>query len=391
MKVTVSVFGRFHAFYLADQLERRGHLQRLITSYPKFEVKKYGVPPAKVASLLPHELLSRGWNGLPNRLKPRFNPDFVLHELFDRDASRHIPRDTDVFVGWSSFSERGLERARETGAITVVERGSAHIEVQRDLLFEEYESYGLEPELPHPSIVEKEKREYELADYISVPSGFARRTFLEKGFAEARLVQVPYGVDLPSFSPLKKKDDIFRVVFAGTMSLQKGVQYLLQAFAELQLPRAELWLIGSLKPELTPFFQRYEGSYRHIDHVPQGQLRTYYSQCSVFALCSIQDGFGMVLPQAMACGLPIICTTNTGGADLIESGEEGFVLPIRDVTALKDRLLYLYHHPAERAEMGQMAQQRVRNCFTWDDYGSRITSRYSEMLASVNGAGRNRR
>jgi glycosyltransferase involved in cell wall biosynthesis len=380
MKVTISVFSRFHAFYLADQLERRGHLERLITSYPRFEVKKYGIPPAKVTSLLAHEILARGWNQLPDRLKSRFNPEFVFHELFDRDASRHIPTDTDLFVGWSGFSERGIRRAREAGAVTVVERGSAHIEVQRDLLAEEYQRYGLRPELPHPKIVEKEVREYELADYISVPSTFALQTFLDQGFDATRLIHAPLGVDLQNFTPLEKDDDVFRVVFAGALSLRKGVHYLLQAFAELQLPQAELWLIGSIRPEVVPFLERFQRTFRHIAHIPQGQLREYYARCSVFALCSIEDGMGMVLSQAMACGLPIICTTNTGGKDLIEDGKQGFVVPIRDVAALKDRILYLYQHPEERVEMGRMAQHRVRSCFTWDDYGRRISLRYKEMI-----------
>jgi glycosyltransferase involved in cell wall biosynthesis len=380
MEVTVSVFSRFHAFYLANQLEKRGYLRRIITSYPKFEVQKYGIPPAKVSSLVLHELASRGWRRLPGRLTRDLNPEIFLHEMFDRDASRHIPSDTDVYVGWSSFSERGLLRARQGGAVTVIERGSAHIETQRDLLTEEYEQFGLRPELPHPSIVEKEKREYELADYISVPSGFAKRTFLDHGYSESKLLHVPYGVDLENFSPLPRSDDVFRVVYAGSMSLRKGVPYLLQAFAELRLPGAELWLIGPVRPEIVPFLQRYEGTFRYFGRVPQAQLSWYYSQGSVFALCSIEEGMAMVLPQAMACGLPVICTTNTGGEDLVADGQEGFVIPIRDLPILKERLLNLYQDEDRRLAMGQAALRQVRAGFTWDDYGERVAERYQDIL-----------
>jgi glycosyltransferase involved in cell wall biosynthesis len=380
MKVTISVFSRFHAFYLADQLERRGHLERLITSYPRFEVKKYGIPPDRIVSLPMHELVSRGWNGLPARLKQNWDPDFLLHEMFDRAACRHISTNADIYVGWSGFSERGLRLAQSNGAVTIIERGSAHIEVQRALLREEYEQWGLQPQLPHPKIVEKEIREYDLADYISVPSTFAKRSFLAKGFPESKLLSIPYGTDLPAFHPSAKDDNRFRVVCAGTLSLRKGVHYLLRAFAELALPGAELWLIGTLKPEIVPFLHQYEGSFRYIGHVPQAQLGDYYAQASVFVLCSIEEGMAMVLLQAMGASLPIICTPNTGGEDLVVDGQEGFVIPIRDVDALKERLLDLHQDEELRLKMAQAALQRVRAAFTWDDYGDRIATAYADVL-----------
>jgi glycosyltransferase involved in cell wall biosynthesis len=382
MNVTVSVFGRFHAFYLAHQLHQRGHLQRLITTYPKFEVEKYGIPRDRTTSLLKYALLHRGWNRwLPDWMKPDKDLRVWFANAYDRAAAQQISKDTDIYIGWSSKTERGLERARTLGTTTVVERGSSHIEFQRDILREEYTRYGLEGSLPLPEIVEKEKREYALADYIAIPSSYVRRTFLEKGIPEEKLIQVPYGVDLSSFRPVPKEDNVFRVVFAGSMIYRKGVHYLLQAFDELQLPNAELWLLGSMTPELQPFFDKYERTFRHFGHIPQPELHEYYSQCSVFAMCSIEEGMAMVQAQAMACGLPLICTTNTGGEDLIREGEEGFVLPIRDVEALKEKILWCYEHQDQCEAMGQAAKERVSEEYSWDDYGERITQSYQEILS----------
>jgi glycosyltransferase involved in cell wall biosynthesis len=382
MNVTVSLFGRFHAFYLAHQLHRRGHLQRLITSYPKFEVSKYGIPSEAVTSLVSHEIIHRLWNRwLPSALKPGVDLRALFADRFDRAAARHIPEGTDVYVGWSSKAEAGIERARSRGAVTIVERCSSHIEYQRDILREEYALHGLKAKLPHPEIVEKEKREYALADYIAIPSSFVRRTFLQKGVPEEKLIQVPYGIDISSFRPVSEEDDVFRVVFAGSMTLRKGVQYLLQAFAELDLPDAELWLLGSKNPEIVPFFDKYEGAFRHFGHIPQPKLHEYYSQCSVFALPSIEEGMAYVQLQAMACELPLICTTNTGGEDLIRGGQEGFVLPIRDVDALKEKILWCYEHQEQCRAMGQAAKERVSGDFTWDAYGEQITQSYQEVPA----------
>jgi glycosyltransferase involved in cell wall biosynthesis len=304
----------------------------------------------------------------------------TFSDWFDRAAARHIPPDTEIYVGWSSKSEDGIARAQEGGATTIVERGSAHIEVQRDLLRKEYEQFGGTPNLPHPEIVEKEKREYEAADYIGVPSSFVKRTFLEEGVSESKLIQVPYGVDLDGFSPVKKEDDTFRVIYAGSMSLRKGVHYLLRAFAELDLPGAELWLLGSKRSEVAPFFKRYEDAFQHLGHKPQEELYRYYSQGSVFVLPSIEEGLAMVQVQAMACGLPLICSTNTGGEDLINEEEHGFVVPIRDVDALKGKIRWCYENQGKCREMGQSAHRRVQEHFTWSEYGKKITYQYKNRV-----------
>lgn len=379
MKVSISVGSRFWAFDLAAQLQKRDHLHRLITSYPKFKAMEWDIPSEKIVSLLSHELIGRGWRKLPYFFRSTWNIQFWHSNRFDRLASCYIPEDTDLYVGWSSKSERGLSRAKEFGAVTVLERGSSHIEYQRDILKEEYERYGLKPHLPHPEIVEKEKREYELADYIAIPSTFVERTFWNKGIRN-KLIKIPFGVDLSCFQQLPKQDNVFRVVFAGRMSLRKGVHYLLRAFAELSLPDAELWLLGNKVEEISPFFKQYQDSFCYLGHRPQAELHKYYSQCSVFIMPSIEEGLSMVQLQGMACGLPLICTTNTGGDDLVEDGQEGFIVPIRDVEAIKEKILYLYKNQDVCYQMGQAAKHKVQRGFTWDDYGENVVNAYQNML-----------
>jgi len=77
-------------------------------------------------------------------------------------------------------------------------------------------------------------------------------------------------------------------------------------------------------------------------------------------------------PQAMACGLPLVCTTNSGGADLLEEGQEGFTVPIRDPEALKDKLLLLYRDRVTCREMGRAARRKIEDNFSWSRYGDRV-------------------
>ena len=146
----------------------------------------------------------------------------------------------------------------------------------------------------------------------------------------------------------------------------------------MNLPNSEFVHVGTVKDEVKGFVNKYKrNNIKYLGQQPQQELFKYYSQASVFVLMSLEEGLAMVQPQAMACGLPIICSENTGGEDLLtKDGEEGFVIKIRDVDALKEKLLYLYNNQDICKSMGNKAKKRVQQGFSWDDYGTR----YSNIL-----------
>jgi glycosyltransferase involved in cell wall biosynthesis len=381
VKITISVLGRFHLFHLAKQLQDQNFLARLITSYPKFEAAKYGINPAHVDSLLIHEIHNRGWRKISRFTESLFNPQYMIFELFDRHASRHIKNHCDIFAGLSGCSLYSLQRARQLGAKTVLERGSSHMLYQRTILEEEYARFGMKREVVHPRVAERELREYKEADFISIPSQFVKGTFLQHGIPEGKLIQIPYGVNLHHFYPIPKEDSTFRIIHCANLSLRKGVPYLLQAFSELKLKDAELWLIGDVMDEVRPFLSRFaSGAIKLKGQFPENELYKYMSQGSVFCLASIEEGLAMVQPMAMACGLPVICTTNTGGADIIRDGRDGFIVPIRDVEALKEKILYFYENPEVCKAMGESARRRVQSGFTWIDHGNKMIAAYQKLL-----------
>jgi len=381
VKVTISALGRFHLFHVAKQLQDRNFLARLITSYPKFEAAKYGINPENIESLLIHEIHNRGWRKISRFTESFFNPQYMIFELFDRHASRHLAPPIDIFVGLSGCALYSLRRARRLGAKTVLERGSSHMLYQKSILEEEYGRFGLRKTVVHPQVVERELEEYQEADFISIPSNFVKETFLRQGIPGEKLIQTPYGVNLTNFYPVPKKDQVFRIIHCAVLSLRKGVPYLLQAFSELKLKNAELWLIGNITDEVRPFLSRYASPNIILKgQFPENELYKYLSQGSVFCLASIEEGLAMVQPMAMACGLPVICTTNTGGADIVRDGQDGFILPIRDVTALKEKILYFYENPDACHVMGESALRRVQAGFSWSDYGNKMIAAYQQIL-----------
>jgi glycosyltransferase involved in cell wall biosynthesis len=235
-----------------------------------------------------------------------------------------------------------------------------------------------------PRIIDVEEKEYAAADCVTVPSTFALQSFIAAGVPAAKLRHLPYGVNLSRFNPVGVPEAReFNVLFVGGMSLRKGVQYLVQAYTRLKHPCASLTFAGIPDPNLVDML-RHRGLWprqaRIIGHVPQPQLKELMSRSHVLVLPSIEEGLALVLAQAMACGCPVIATENTGAGDLLKDGSGGYILPIREVDPLAERLQMLADQPALRAALSEAAVGRVRALGGWEDYGNRAVAIYSDLV-----------
>lgn len=380
MRVTVSVYGRFHAFDLARELEHLGALERLITSYPARIAERFGIPRERTQSLLPLEAWGRLTRRLPRGPRELLEP--LGHAAFARWASRCLPESPEVFVGWSGSSLAALQAARRRGALTVLERGSAHIDAQAELLTQAYASAGLRPSLPPSSIMARERAEYQSADLIAVPSPFVAETFLQRGFSREKLLINPYGVDLTRFQPAGELPPGLKLLFVGRASIRKGAHLLLEAFAGWRDPQASLTFVGPVESELEPYFARWaDARVRRIGVVPQAALAEHYRAANLFCLPSFEEGMAMVLFQAAACGLPLLISANTGGTALLDGGRAGWLLADSSVAALQAGFAAALAAPGELAAKGQAARALVQAGYGWQDYGRRAWQAYGEHLA----------
>ena len=378
MKVLVSVVGRFHAFDLAKQLQNNNLLYKLNTTYPKYLVKKWGILNENVNSNFYLEIIYRLASKFVS--KTRLKKINIFRSIKHSKSNIKLLKNTDLFIGWSGSSLETLISAKKEKKITILERGSSHYNYQMSILKEEYASSKVVFDIDFKTW-ERELLEYQLADYISIPSNYVKRTFIQNGISEKKLIVNPYGVNIKEFKNIPKKDTVFRVINVGAFSIRKGSRYILEAFYDLNLPNSEFVHVGTVKDEVSGFVNKYKrDNIKYLGQQPQQELFKHYSQASVFVLMSLEEGLAMVQPQAMACGLPIICSENTGGEDLLtKDGEEGFVVKIRDVDALKEKLLYLYQNQDICKSMGNKAKKRVQQGFSWDDYGTR----YSNNLVNI--------
>lgn len=379
MKVATSCFSRFHIFDQASQLHRLGVLGKLLTACPKRWAKNWNIPQDKIVSLP----LSGAYGYLVEKVLKTLSPRLgcraseSLHTHFSKKLAANIPSDCDVFIGLSSLCYEAIIKAKEGGMVTIVDHGSVHQRVEKQLLIEECSLLSIPTQdvIPSEWLIEKEDAEFEAADCVSVLSEVARRTMIEEGVPQEKVMVNNCGVCLSDFRPLTKTDRRFRIIQCSALTPTKGVHYLLQAFSELKLPDSELWFVGRGKETspLRSFIEQYSADNIHFKGAyPQAKLSEIYSQGSVFVLPSLADGFGLVVPQAMACGLPVIVTENVGAADLVVDGANGFVIPIRDVDSLKDRITRLYDNRELLLDMSQKALHSVSKGHTWNEYGDRL-------------------
>ncbi len=205
-------------------------------------------------------------------------------------------------------------------------------------------------------------------------------SFIQAGVPAHKLRMLPYGVNLQMFKPDgQPMPGRFDILYVGGMNLNKGIPYLLEAYKLIKHPHKSLTFAGAPSPV---FIERMKAhglwpdDLRLLGHVPHAELKSLMSRSHAMVLPSVQDGFGMVLSQAMACGCVVIGTDHTGARDLLVDGQEGFVVPTRQSEALAARLQSLADNPALRAEMSRKALLKVKDAGGWRDYGTSAQSIY---------------
>ncbi len=375
MRAVLTAPSKFHFFELGAQLESRGLLEALVTGYPKGRVSRLGVSPDRIRS--------RPLCHVPYRVLLKLGLEYEVFDktTFDWIVSKTLPQ-ADVLMAMAGSALWTGTEAQRRGMGFVLDRPCSHIGVQNRILIEEARREGIAFPGIHPVVVSREQEEYRRADLITVPSSFALRSFLEMGFDEKRLRLIPYGVDLSSFYPSKTPaPDRFDVVFVGLVGLRKGVVHLLRAFERLNHPRKRLLIVGHVQRPLARILAGFRERLEIVvtGHVTHAQVRDYMSSSHAFVLPSVEDGYGVVMSQAMACGTPVVASTNTGAEMLYRDGEEGFIVPVGDDDALLDRLQRLADDPALIDRMSKAALATIRGVGGWDTYGDQVAAMLAEF------------
>jgi glycosyltransferase involved in cell wall biosynthesis len=309
-----------------------------------------------------------------------YRPGNALHDyLAARWMARHVrPGEPGLFHGFQESCGRSLRTARRLGLVSLVE--STLPPSTLPLVAAEYRRLGQPwsgPTRPSPELL----AELSASDYVVAQSRFARQSLVDHGVAPGRVVLMPLGVDIDRFRPAPPDPAPrpFRLLFAGQMSVRKGVHHLLEAWSMLDLPEGELLFAGAPRDRyIQDLLARAKGRHRALGFIPHARLHEVYQQADLFVFPSLAEGGVYVIFEALAAGLPCIVSANAGSA--VRDGIEGFVVPVGDVDALAVRLSQLAGDDALRRRMARAARTRAQQ-FAWPAFYRRIGLMYRDAVA----------
>lgn len=346
------------------------------------------IPPENVTiKTYPYEEIIRlilAKTGLSNRLGlGATGPISWVYARLDKHFANNHLQDLDAVYCYEDGAAITFEKAKKKGILCLYDLPILFYETSVKIQQEEAELF---PELAEclgsakePQWkLERKQKEIELADQIFVASSITKQSLLNAGVNAEKINVIPYGSPLDYFSAQTKQDSKFRAIFVGRIGARKGVHYLLQSWQKLKLVNAELLLVGV--NEFPPnYLEKYAECCTHISSVPHKELNQYYSSANVLVFPSLVEGFGLVLLEAMTCGIPIIATYNTAAPDLITDGVEGFLIDIRDENALQEKLEWCYQNPEQLKLMGKAARLKAEK-LTWSLYREKLGNKIISIL-----------
>lgn len=231
------------------------------------------------------------------------------------------------------------------------------------------------------NILDKLDKELELADQIIVASTYIKKTLLKYHFPENKISIIPYG-----FPNIHKKDyrDLnnkkIKILYAGNMSQLKGLSYMFEA-VEYFSDKIELHLVGSIAERNCKILMESIQKHIYLGSISHNKLLEEMRNVDLLIFPSLCDGFGMVISEAMSQGTPVIATYNSGGPDIINHGENGWLIPSADANAIKDIISYIIKNPNEikRVGMNALATASKR---PWIKYEEEVTNFISKNLTN---------
>ncbi len=375
MKISIVSLGRSHLINLARLLDQREDIEvTFYTMMPKSRCKKFGYEGEVLSCLFPIGFLSVLIEKIPF-LNP-YRRSFLrirLRLFFDRWVSWQLQK-CDVLIGLNGTAVKtSLQAKKKYGAITICDQGSSHILTQ-DAVRRSYTDN--EPPRLNTDYMLKH---YDTSDYLMTACEYVKQSDIEQGISSDRIFVNPYGVDLNVFKPTMKPttEESYDVIMVGAWWKHKGCDML--ADACINKLGIKLLHVGAVIDCELP----QSSLFKHIDFVSESKLPQYYAKAKVFAMPSLDEGFGLVLLQAAACGLPTVASTRTGEPDmekLLGNPQECLTIEEPLSTATIASAIKLALLRAENLSQGERMQyEKNINNISWEAYGERYYKILKEL------------
>jgi starch synthase len=376
--VLICATSRFHYQQLAHQLISDGMLYRWISSLPltKIPIEIRNLTISRPLSLLFY-LFSSRLTYAPPALKSLLV--YYSNTIFDCQSLDIIKRvNPKVVIGLSHCISKAGAYAANHGACYFCDVPIAHPNFLNQTLSYEYAKLRI-PYIPiHQRQIDMEVSAHHHSSRIVCPSSFVKDTLASEGVSPDKITVIPYGsgrvISASSLqASLTKPNAIspsFNILFVGQVSVRKGIHYLLDAFARFSHPHKSLVLAGSLGSDAKIVLSRF-----NLDHVSvlgvqsKASLHSLYSSSTVFVLPSLSEGFALVIGEAMAYGLPIVYTYETGASEIVTDNVEGLMIKGKQYRSILEAFEWMADNPARMQAMRCASLQRSRSMQGWSEYG----------------------
>jgi glycosyltransferase involved in cell wall biosynthesis len=380
-KALFAGMGGWHLGHTAREFEKLGSL----TGFWVSESKRNGVPESFYRRIWDYHLAQRLFYTMPF---PNLEEEmrWINLPFYERWIARQsLPEGTNVVQGPMGSCEALFKLADRSGrrVLKVFDAPNSHPTTMIGHWQRECDLYAKGKRVPMCLAARSRiNRELEQADLVLCPSNFVRDTMVQCGVSEEKCFISHFGVDTSVFTPRHKIPDVPTFISVGSICLRKGHQYLFRAFEELRktIPQARLICVGGVRPDFKREWKRWEGTFEHHESLSHPELAALLSKSSAFVLASVEEGFARVLSEAMACGLPIIATYETGATTVTRDGIEGLVVPARDIRSLTKALHSLAIDRYLNSSMGRAALAVGAKSNTWSDYAKRLHEEYSSRI-----------
>jgi alpha-maltose-1-phosphate synthase len=393
LKVLLAHPGTQHSRYLAVELYKRKLLYKFFTGIviPENNLLiqlALLLVPYKIKSKLKNRFISQvPFNYINiqplNELKavkklddPKSNREqlfFQRNEVFQKKiSSRHI-KNVDVIIAFDTAAWVLAKAAKQYGKKLILDQTTAEPAGKAEILervrkrYPEWQ-FDLQPRNENYAVTDAV--EYNLADKIVVASSYTKDTLIQQNVPEEKIVVNPYGTELQKFYPNNNPNySTVKFLFVGAVSALKGLPVLLEAWKKIDTTKAELIIVGPVNAEVKKLVEKGK-NIKVVGSLAKEELPEVYRSAHVFVFPSFSDGFGQVILEALACGLPVITTENTGGKDLITNNEQGFIIEPGNSKSLVETMNYFIDNRGEIDRMSTNSRERALE-FSWDNYGNR--------------------
>ena len=397
MNVILSTWNRFHFFDLAEQLNCLNSLQYLCTTLPRYRAEKDIVfnvvdkeklrtyPYFFVMQILLGKIFKNTWlTELAAVVSTKTYQNHVKKILADNIDL------VDAYIGISGSGYKGGKYMVDQGKVYCFDRGSTEITYQLDVMNKLHRQLSLPCRKIDPYLIENEIREAQTATAIVAPSQFCKNTFISKGYNPEKIHVINYGVNLNNFYPDENPDvqSTKQLIFCGQFSIRKGAHILIDYFSHTPYLNSRLNVLGSVNPNLRALYDN--RSIKNIDFlgiVPRLEVHRFMKDSRALILPSFEEGLALVIPQALACGIPVIASVQSGATEHILDGYNGFILD--DITTksidLAIRRLFSLS-PDDYEQMCSNCISSVASLGGWNQYGLEwhtLLSKLTEEQAQI--------